>query len=273
MIKLALPAGDARPALAQLLAAAGLLVEGYAEGSRSYRLPLSGHEQVKVRVFRERDIPIQVALGNYDLGICNIAWIDEMRARWPGQPVVPLADLGIEPGSLFAATAASWSSDGLAALGAVPLVRLASEYPNLTEAFACALRLPRYRVQPVWGAAEAYPPEDADCVLVCMRDEEAVHAGGLRPVFHLRGTSLWLIANEGALAGKDLGVVLGPLLRVGATGKAVDGVRLPAPVPATTTVAPTPRRTSLRMAVPDGHQKPHVVEALAQAGITFAGYD
>src|SRR5947199_8382462 len=96
MIKLALPAGDLRSAVAVLLDSAGLAIEGYGEGSRAYRLPGPSRDVLTARVFREKDIPIQVALGNYDLGICSIAWVMEMRARFTSQPIVLLDDRGID---------------------------------------------------------------------------------------------------------------------------------------------------------------------------------
>ncbi|MBI2912788.1 MAG: ATP phosphoribosyltransferase, partial [Chloroflexi bacterium] len=210
MIKLALPAGDLRSPLASLLASSGLRVEGYGEGSRAYRLPLQGRENVVVRVFREKDIPIQIALGNYDLGVCNLAWLTEMQVRFPGQPVVALRDMGIGRCAIFAAAGAA--GDSLAHAGSMGVVRLASEYPNLAETFAMAARLPAYRVQAVWGAAEAYPPEDADLAIVAAPDEAALRAHGLNPLFLLMEGSAWLIANADSIAGKDLSPVLGPLM-------------------------------------------------------------
>src|SRR3989304_7189911 len=97
VIKIALPAGDLRGSVAGLLTSAGLRVEGYGEGSRSYRLSVLDSESLTPRVFRERDIPIQVALGNYDLGICRLAWVKELQARFMRQPIVPLSDLRIAP--------------------------------------------------------------------------------------------------------------------------------------------------------------------------------
>src|SRR6266542_4516913 len=142
MIKLALPAGDLRGSIAELLDSAGLAIEGYGEGSRAYRLSGRSRDVLTARVFREKDIPIQVALGNYDLGICSIAWVKEMHARFPNQPIVPLADLGAGQSSVFAA-AADARCQSLADLGALPVVRIASEYPNLAELFARSARLDR----------------------------------------------------------------------------------------------------------------------------------
>ena len=272
VIKLALPAGDIRSPVAEVLGAAGLHVEGYGEGSRSYRLSLPGLGEVTVRVFREKDIPIQVALGNYDLGITSMAWVAEMQARFPEQPVVNMRDLGIGRCQIYAA--APQEVANLADLRSLGTVRIASEYPNLAEAFAAAARFPAYRVRPVWGAAEAYPPEDAEAVVVAVPDEGALGERGLRPLFRLMENSAWLIANAGSLARKDLSPVLGPLM-AGTGGEAsFGGLSLPSPLPAGRRVAARPpERSMVRLAVPDGHQKRHVVEALNAAGLAFEGYD
>lgn len=272
MIKLALPAGDLRAPVASLLSSAGLHVQGYGEGSRAYRLALSGREDVGVRVFREKDIPIQVALGNYDLGVCSLAWVKEMQARFPHQPVLPLYDLGVGPSLLCAA--APPSLGGMASLGRLPLVRIATEYPNLADAFARAARLPRYRIQAVWGGAEAYPPEDADVALTAVPSESALAAFGLEPLLVMLRNSAWLVANAGALASKDLAAVVAPLAAVAAGRGRPDGINLPPPLPAVgERVVPPPVRQVVRMAVPDGHQQRHAVAALRAAGLSFAGYN
>lgn len=273
MIKLALPAGELRVPLGELLASSGLRVEGYGEGSRAYRLSVGGREDVAVRVFREKDIPIQIALGNYDLGVCELAWVTEMQARFPEQPLVSLRDMGIGRRGIYAAGAEGVFA-GLADLGSMAVVRIASEYSNLAEAFAMAARLPAYRVQAVWGAAEAYPPEDAEITIVAVADEGALHAQGLRPLFCLLESSAWLIGNADSLASKDLSAVLGPLM-AGAPGKTrVSGLRRPPPLPAAKAKAgPAPERRIVRMAVPDGHQQRHAVDALRAAGLSFKGYD
>jgi ATP phosphoribosyltransferase len=271
MIKLALPAGDLRIAIAALLDSAGLPIEGYGEGSRSYRLAARGNDGLTARVFREKDIPVQVALGNYDLGICSIAWVKEMHARFPGQPIVPLADLGVGQSSVFAA-AADARCRSLADLGALPVVRIASEYPNLAELFARSARLRRYRVQAVWGAAEAYPPEDADCVVATSANESALSAHSLNPLHKLLDNSAWLVGNTSVLAGKDLSAIIGQFVANSAASNH-DGLHLPPPIQSTggeTVLATKP--DTLRLALPDGHQQRHVVEALRDAGLTFDGY-
>ncbi len=272
MIKIALPAGDLRPPVADVLISCGLHVEGYGEGSRAYRLGVRGRDDLAVRVFRERDIPIQIALGNYDLGICSLSWVKEMQALFPGQPIVPVCDLGVGAFGLY--VAASTTVGGrLQDIAGLAAVRIASDYPNLAETFAMAARLPRYRVQSVWGAAEAYPPEDADAVVIAAPNEAAVRAHGLLPLHCLLQSSAWLIANAASLRRKALARVIGPLMSGAQPGGTPD-VSLPAPVQSNGARSDTAmERTVVRMAIPDGHQQRHVVGALADAGLTFAGYD
>ncbi len=274
MIKLALPAGDLRTPVSNILDSAGLRVEGYGEGSRTYLLSVGGYEGVVARVFRERDIPIQIALGNYDLGVCGLAWIEELRVRFPQHPVALLRDMGVGRLGIYVASAADGGRE-LSSLGGRRGLRIASEYPNLAETFALATRLPAYRVQPVAGAAEAYPPEDADLAVIAVADEAAVSAHGLVPLHRLLDSSAWLIANAGSLARKDLSPLLDLLARGTSRGD-TPRLRLPPPLPLEARKQPAApsRAETLRMALPDGHQQRHVVAALRDAGLLPPqGYD
>ncbi len=265
MIKLALPTGDLRKPLASLLEKAGLPIAGYGEGSRSYRFRAGPNEEVAVRVFRERDIPVQIALGNYDLGICGPAWVEELLCRFPQEAVVRLRELDAGAADLYAAVAG-------APRPAPGHLRIVSEYANLAEAFAMALRLPAYRIVPVWGSAQAYPPEDADLALVTAPDEATLRSWGLQPLTRVLTGGACLIANRRSLATKPLGAVMSPLLSLSQRPGA--GVRLPARLDG---LPPTGReeaaRATVRLAVPDGHQQPGALATLREAGLNFEGYD
>jgi hypothetical protein len=150
------------------------VVEGYGEGSRAYRLNVKDRDDLAVRVFRERDIPIQIALGNYDLGICSLSWVKEMQALFPDQPLVPLCDLGIGATGIYAAGPVS-GGGRLADIARLPVVRIASDYPNLAESFAMAARLPRYRVS-LSGVPPKLTAGDADAVVIAAPNENAVRA-------------------------------------------------------------------------------------------------
>jgi ATP phosphoribosyltransferase len=272
VIKIALPTGDLRAPIAELLSSLGLRVEGYGEGSRQYRLTVPGRDEIRVRVFRERDIPMQVALGNYDIGITSLAWVTELNVRFPQQPLIPLADLQLGQSSIFSAVS-------LARVPKSNVFRIASEYPNIAEAYARANRFPRYRIQAVAGAAEAYPPEDADIVVIAAPNGNAVQAHALLALHHLLDTSAYLIANADSLATKNLSPVLSSL-QPAATTSPNGKLHLTEPVdstlakfPSTDHIRGAREPLPLRLAVPDGHQQRHVHGALAKAGITFDGYE
>ncbi|HEX5913255.1 MAG TPA: hypothetical protein VFY54_09020, partial [Rubrobacter sp.] len=78
MIRFALPTGDLRTGAAAFLEANQLGSVEYASGSRSFRPTANESNGIAYRVFRERDIPVQIALGNYDAGICSSASVDEL---------------------------------------------------------------------------------------------------------------------------------------------------------------------------------------------------
>lgn len=277
MLKLAVPTGELRAAVALVLTAAGLRCDEYAAGSRVLRLRLSERADVALRVFREKDIPIQVALGNYDLGICSAAWVEELQARSPQDDVMLLRPLDFGHHRLVVAAAPETlrRRGPLRAWTGARGVRIVSEFPGLAERFARRMRLARYVVLPVWGAAEAYPPEDADLALLAVRDEAEVEAAGLEPVHTILHGAAWLIGSRRSLAGRDLSPLLGPLLRLPAPTEHRDAP-LHFPRAAVNGVRPwlgdaRPAGT-VRLALPDGHAQRHTYAALRDAGLVFAGY-
>lgn len=261
MIRVALPTGDLRNDTAAALDAAGIPIPDYAAGSRALRFDMLDGAAL-ARVFRERDIPVQVALGNYDAGICSLSWVEELAQRFPGHDVVRLRDLGYGAHGLWLATASDTAQ---------PSVRIVSEYPNIAETIARGLRLRRYRVFPVWGAAEAYPPEDADVALIAAPDAAAVEAHGLRPIEKVLRSSACLIANRRSLGSKDLSPVLGRLFAAGSPAPSIT-LRTPASLPIREEAQPIARPV-LRIALPDGHAQSHTLAALQCGGIRVEGYD
>lgn len=259
MIRLALPTGDLRTQTAALLERAGCGIPEYAAGSRSLRFEALGGAAI-ARVFRERDIPVQIALGQYDAGVCALEWVLELTSRYPRLDLLPLRDLQFGARTLWLASAGDTAE---------PSVRIASEYANIADALARRMRLARYRVFALRGAAAAYPPEDADLALIAASDAAAVEAHGLRPLAPVFDSSVWLIVNRRSLATKDLSPLLSRLLGAG-TQASLPSLRVP-DAPRLRTVTPAPRER-LRVALPDGHAQAHTVEALRQAGITVENY-
>ena len=268
---LAVPTGALREPLGALLASCGLEMDGYEAGSRLLRSEASDRG-FRFRVFRERDIPIQVALGNYDLGICSDVWIAELRARYPGQRVVRVGALpgpatevwlcaapgvGLEPGQV---------PDPLSLDG----VRLATDLPNLTDLLASRLRLPRYTLLDLYGSVEAYPPEDADLAVVAVADAAAVEALGLVPLHRLFHGGVAVVANADSLRTRDCSAIIGPITPAFVPSAAA----LTLPDRASDAALRRAQRDTnvLRFALPDGHAQRHTFAALADAGLAFEGY-
>jgi len=217
-------------------------------------------------------------LGNYHLGICGLAWVQEQLVRYPSEALVMLRPLPLPAIGLYVAAPTGGGVMGLADLVGRRGLRLVSEFSDLAEAFALAARLPAYRIFPVWGAAEAYPPEDADLAVVAAASDEEVLEQELVPLHRLLSGPPWLIAHRPSLQAKDLSPLLGPLMGLEgaqpAGGPASARLELPAtPVVAATVPAARAASDGVRLALPDGHQQASAVSILRAAGLSFAGYD
>jgi ATP phosphoribosyltransferase len=271
-VKLALPKGQLQKTTADLLGQAGLTVRDYAEGSRSYRPRCEDFPGLFAKVFHEKDIAIQVAIGNYDLGICRLDWVEELLVKYHSDAVVKVADLGYGGRRLYAAAPASGDIDSLESLKSCNgSMRIVSEYPNLAESFALEQRLRRFQMFPSWGAVGVYPPENADVAILAEASPEGIRSLGLAPLATLLEGGACLVANKGSLETKDLGRLLARLT----TTVVTDGSAERAPRGAAASAVP-PRAEngpSVRIALPDGHQKPHTTKFLSSAQVEFDGYN
>jgi ATP phosphoribosyltransferase len=136
-IKLALPKGRLLRKTASLLQKAGWGIDEYHSRTGFYRPRSRKFPDVLLRVFHEKDIPVQIAMGNYDLGICCLDWIEELLVKYPGSDILRIKDLTYGEGALYMASV--YTPDELRRNGHP--VRIVSEYPNLAESFALKRRL------------------------------------------------------------------------------------------------------------------------------------
>jgi len=267
---------------AALLERAGWGLGGYHEGARSYRLKAERYPKLLAKIFHEKDIPIQVAVGNYDLGICGLDWIEELLAKYPSSALVKLRNLGYGEGALYLVASRSGAGADLAAVRAkTGVVCLASEYPNLAESFALNRRLKRFSVFPVWGAAEVYPPESADLALISGRVGEGIFNHDLVAVDKVLDSSAYLIANRASWEGRNLSEVLTSLESVllpwlierKAKGEPLSTTK--AGRSRAITARPPPKKMAektVRLALPDGHQQAPTIQFLTRAGIRVDDY-
>ncbi len=270
-LKIALPKGRLLAPTAALLKKAGWGLGDYHEQARSYRLSSQRFSGLLVKVFKEKDIPIQVAVGNYDLGICGLDWVEELLVKYPSSALVRVADLGYGEGALYAAASPATATT-VEELEGRGIIRIASEYPNLAESFAERLRLKRFSIYPLWGAAEAYPPEDADVVL--LPGGKGLSGYGLVPLTRVVGLRALLIANRGSLRSKDMAELLASITdSLSPAAESIPAVDTTG-APGVTGPAITKRADGdvVRLALPDGHQQVHVRRILERAGVKIEDY-
>jgi ATP phosphoribosyltransferase len=263
-VKIALPKGRLLRKTAAMLQRAGWDLDEYHSSLGFYRPVSRRFPELLIRVFHEKDIPIQIAMGNYDLGVCCLDWIEELLVKYPSTGIVKVKDLGYGRGVLYMAAADPPPAGKL---------RIASEYPNLAEAFALKQRLGRFSVFPVWGAAEVYPPENADLVLLSVKDRAELAGCGVTPASRIMDYSAFLIANRLSWESRDLDEVVASIC--GALPEPEKPLSM-----AESQVRPlkTERRRResdagmVRLALPDGHQQQQTVALLNRAGIRLDDY-
>jgi ATP phosphoribosyltransferase len=272
-LKLALPKGRLLSSTANLVNEASLGFERYGDRTRRYRLSSEKFPHLSAKVFQEKDIPIQVAIGNYDLGICGLDWIQELLIRYPGSALAKISGLDYGEGSIYLAAACQ---AGIANLNELAVKqnrwRIASEYPNLSQDFALSLRLKAFTVFPVWGAAEVYPPEDADLAVLWARDENGVKGRGLVALHRLIQANAFLIANRDSLKNKDLSQVLDCLSPRFASGSQVSIHSEPSGRNEIPVLHRRLRKKAVKLALPDGHQQLPTSQFLKRAGLDLEGY-
>ncbi|MFC1933196.1 ATP phosphoribosyltransferase [Chloroflexota bacterium] len=282
-IKIALPKGRLLAETAALLKDAEWGLSTYHKGMPSYRPRSQRFPDVVAKVFHEKDIPIQVAVGNYDLGICGLDWVEELMVKYPSSALVKVKNLGYGEGALYVVASRSEAAAKTEEMQAKrDIIRIVSEYPNLAESFALNLRLKRFSIFPLWGAAEVYPPESSDLALIAGEPNKEIFNHDLVPVSNILGVSAYLIANKSSWEKKDLSEVLDSI-----EGALVSGLVEEKPkgemhsssvdTAGTTAIAGQyhPEETAestVRLALPDGHQQQPALELLNKAGIQVDDY-
>jgi ATP phosphoribosyltransferase len=272
-IKFALPKGRFLLPTANLIAKIDLGLPDYSANTKQYRVSSARFSNLSGKVLQEKDIPIQIAVGNYDLGICGSDWIEEYLVKYPTGTLVKIAPLNYGEGDIHVVASAQGGVANLDELSACRNdCRIVSEYPNLAEALALNLRLRRFRIFPVWGAAEAYPPEDADLAVLWGRSTAHVANQGLIPLNKLLPVCAFLIANRESLESKDLSQIL----------MCFDSKLIAEPQASLEqelvickdfrVACPSQPAKEINLALPDGHQQAPTARFIKQVGLILQGY-
>jgi len=256
-----------------LLQRAGWGLSGYHERTRLYRLKSQRFPNLSAKVFHEKDIPIQVAIGNYDLGICGLDWVEELLVKYPSSALVKVKNLGYGGGALYVVVS---QSEGVSTVEEVrareDMVRIASEYPNLAESLALNLRLRRFSIFPLWGGAEVYPPESAELALIPGGKGERFFDYELMSISEVLNYSAFLIANKGSWETKEMSEVLASIDDELPVTKRQPSVAEVAGAPKAVGQSAPAAEDVVRLALPDGHQQLPTLRLLNKAGIQIDDY-
>jgi ATP phosphoribosyltransferase len=184
----------------------GVEIKGYERDDVSRR-PASNLDGFAIKVIRPQDMPVQVANGHFDLAITGDDWLIDHRYQFPRSPVEKLLNLGFASVRICAVVhndlgvktvdefAAKFSGGGLP----FPFIRIASEYVNIADHFACNHRFRRYKVIPTSGSTEAYLPEDADMIIENSETGRTLIENNLSIIEVLFRSAACLIANTASL--------------------------------------------------------------------------
>ncbi len=271
-IKIALPKGRLLSPTASLLAKIDLGFQDYGDKTKQYRLGSVRFPALSAKILQEKDIPIQVAVGNYDLGICGLDWIEEFMVKYPAGALVKISSLNYGEGSVHVVASPEAGITSLNELSAGRSYRIVTEYPNLAEALALNLRMRRFRIFPVWGAAEAYPPENADLAVLWGKSAADIATQGLISLQQLLPVTAFLIANRESLKSKDLSQLL-TCFNSQFTAEPEIPVENSLGTPEGAEVArPSWQAKEINLALPDGHQQGPTAQFLKRAGLNLQGY-
>ncbi|HEX9261228.1 MAG TPA: ATP phosphoribosyltransferase, partial [Candidatus Bathyarchaeia archaeon] len=217
-VKFAIPAGSLAKATFEILQRAGYNVSGQ---ERTYR-PTINDPQIELKILRPQEIPVFVSEGLQDVGITGQDWIKETRADveilqnleyGKIRLVVAVPKTLSEKRSVTDIMENLWSND--------KNFRVSTEYLNIASEYIKSQ--PAYRkrfgnmepliVTPWWkkgenprakiflsfGATEAKPPENSDCIIDVTETGSTIEANNLKIIGTVITSSAVLIANKKSL--------------------------------------------------------------------------
>jgi ATP phosphoribosyltransferase len=217
-VKFAIPAGSLAKATSYFFARSGYEIGGT---ERTYR-PTINDPEIEMKVLRPQEIPVFVSEGLQDLGITGQDWVRENRAD-----VEILQDLEYGKIKLVIAVPKSvnenWNmgdfmesvwSQGKNFRISTEYLNIASEYikgkPEYKKRFGDADPMivtpwwkkgdnPRAKIFLSFGATEAKPPENSDCIMDVTETGTTIEANNLRIIETVMKSAATLIANKKAL--------------------------------------------------------------------------
>jgi ATP phosphoribosyltransferase len=216
-VKFAIPAGSLAKATFEILQRSGYKVSGQ---ERTYR-PAINDPKIELKILRPQEIPVFVGEGLQDVGITGQDWIKET-----GADVEVLQNLEYGKIRLVIAIPKSFSENSISELMETVWIkgknfRVSTEYLNIAAEYLKTRKSYQKRfgksepliVTPWWrkgensrakiflsfGATEAKPPENSDCIMDVTETGSTLSANNLKIIEDVMRSSAVLIANKTAL--------------------------------------------------------------------------
>ncbi len=218
-LKFTIPKGSLWKICSELMTEAGYDIGG---SSRNYR-PTVNDEELEIKLLRPQEIPEYLEDGQFDLGISGRDWVKETRTN-----VVEVLDLEMGGVKIVFAIPNTWDqsiksfNDFLKVfIEKDQVLRISTEYINLITDFIT--ECPAYkeafgdskpwvytpwnswgdnrkvRIYLSFGATEAKPPEEVDCIFDNTATGSTMRANNLRMVETIDTSTALLLASPQAM--------------------------------------------------------------------------
>lgn len=217
-IKFAIPKGSLQKATTEFFSKSGFKI---GSSDRTYR-PTINDPQIEMKVLRPQEIPVFVSEGLQDIGITGEDWVRENRAdvevlqnlEYGKIRLVIAVPQTIPEGTTLGQFMESIWAQGKNFRVSTEYLTIASEYlkntPEYKAHFGDAEPMlmtpwwrkgdnPQAKIFLSFGATEAKPPENSDCIMDVTETGTTIEANGLRIIDTVMCSSAILIANKKAL--------------------------------------------------------------------------
>jgi ATP phosphoribosyltransferase len=216
-VNFAIPAGSLAKATFEILQRSGYRVSGQ---ERTYR-PTINDPQIELKILRPQEIPVFVAEGLQDVGITGQDWIRETHAdvevlqnlEYGRIRLVVAVPKALSKNSIGEVMENVWSKDKNFRVS-TEYLNIASEYIKNNPAYVKRFGSqepqivtpwwrkgdnPRAKIFLSFGATEAKPPENSDCIIDVTETGSTIEANNLKIIETVMTSSAVLIANKKAL--------------------------------------------------------------------------
>ncbi len=221
-VKFAIPAGSLAKATFDILQRSGYKVSGQ---ERTYR-PTINDPKIELKILRPQEIPVFVSEGLQDVGITGQDWIKETGADVEILENLEYGKIRLVvavPKELSRANNMSEIMESVWSKGknfrvSTEYLNIASEYikksPNYEKRFGNSDPLivtpwwkkgenPHAKIFLSFGATEAKPPENSDCIIDVTETGSTIEANNLKIIETIMQSSAMLVANKNALESSE----------------------------------------------------------------------